>query len=76
MVLASVSSASLRSILAGAAVLLLTIAGAALALASLWAASRIVHVTLRQGPVLRLDPSRIVLRTRSGDLVLPWDDAT
>src|SRR5687768_763759 len=72
--LASGSSASLRFILPGAAVLLLAVAAAALALASLWAASRVLRATLRQGPVLRLDPSRIMLRTRSDDIVLPWDD--
>jgi hypothetical protein len=62
--------------LPGAAILLLAVAAGALALGSLWAALRILRATVRHGPVLRLDPSCIVLRTRSGDVVLPWDDVT
>jgi len=76
MLLASGAAPSLPFVLPGAAVLLLAVAAAALALASLWGALRTLRVTLRQGPALRLDPSRIVLRTRSGDVVLPWDDVT
>lgn len=76
MLLASGVAPSLQFSLPRPAVLVLTVAAATLALASLWAALRILRVTLRQGPVLRLDPSRVVLRTRWGDVVLPWEDVT
>ena len=53
-----------------------TLLAVAAGCASLWAAYRVLSSVLRPGPVLRLDPSRLVLRTRDGHLVLTWEEVT
>jgi hypothetical protein len=41
-----------------------------------WAVARTLAAMFASGPVLRLDPNRIVFRTRGRHIVLAWDDAT
>jgi hypothetical protein len=52
----------------------LALAASVLGLVSLAAASRVVRLAVRRGPVLRLEPSRIVLRAPPGHVVLNWED--
>jgi hypothetical protein len=62
---------------AGAPVLLrLTLAPAAAGLAgsALWATLALMRGLSRKSPLLRLDASRLVICTRSGHLVLAWED--
>lgn len=56
--------------------LLFTLIIAAIALAALSAALCVLRALLRQGPVLRMDGERMVLRTKSADIALPWEDVS
>jgi hypothetical protein len=56
--------------------ILVAIGAATASFALLWMALRVLAAVWRPGPVLRLDPSRIVLRTAAGQVVLPWEDVT
>jgi hypothetical protein len=56
--------------------ILLAIAAALASFALLWVALRVAASVTRPGPVLRLDPNRLVLRSASGQIVLPWEDVS
>jgi len=60
---------------AGAPVLIAALFGG-IGAALLWAALHVLRSLLKPGPVLRLDPSRIVFRAASGHIVLAWEDLT
>ena len=52
------------------------IALAGLSFASLWATLRVLRAATKRGPVLRLDPSRMVVCTTSGELFFPWENVS
>jgi hypothetical protein len=56
--------------------IIVAIGAAAASFALLWMALRVLAAVWRPGPVLRLDPTRIVLRGAAGQIVLPWEDVS
>ena len=76
MLLASGVAPSLQFLLPRPAALLLTVAAAALALASSGRHRAFSASRCGKGRSSVSTPSRVVLRTRSGDVVLPWEDVT
>jgi hypothetical protein len=58
------------------AIFALAVLCSGLALIALWIVSRVLAALFNRGPIMRLDPSRIVFRTKTGHLVLAWEDTT
>ena len=52
----------------------MALAPAMFALLLIWLTGPILRMLLQPGPVLRLDPQRLVMRTRFGDVVAAWEE--
>ena len=56
------------------AAIAMALAPAMFALLLIWLTGPILRMLLQPGPVLRLDPQRLVMRTRFGDVVAAWEE--
>jgi hypothetical protein len=56
------------------AAIIMAVAPALFALVLIWLTGPILRALLQPGPVMRLDPRRLVMRSRFGDVVATWEE--